>query len=223
VEVHLPPDAAARAAAILARAGIGGRPFAVVAPGGRSSERWPAARFAALARRLGEEHGLAVVVTGAPDEADLVAEVARGASGDLAAPEAAPSPRRDPPAAPSAASEAAPVEARSASPARRRPPIAVSTDPILDLAALLGRARLLVANDSAPIHLAEATGTPTLYFAQVEKLAHSRPAGGERCRALWDDRGAGVAGIAVGRALAAVGEMAAAGLLGRSRSSLAGD
>jgi ADP-heptose:LPS heptosyltransferase len=59
------------------------------------------------------------------------------------------------------------------------------TAPLDTLAALLARASLLVGNDSAPIHLAEAAGTPTLYFAQREKLAHSGPRHPE-CRALYD-------------------------------------
>lgn len=169
VEVFLPPDADGRATAILSRTGIGDRPFAVVAPGGRSSQRWPAARFAALARRLADEHGLAVLVTGAPEEAPLLAEVA-GPAG------------------------------------------AASTDPLLDLAALLRRARLLVANDSAPIHLAEAMATPTLYFAEVAKLVHSHPAGDDRCWALFTDGAGGVGAITVEQALGAIGEMARGGL-----------
>ncbi len=72
--------------------------------------------------------------------------------------------------------------------------------------ALLERARLLVANDSAPIHLAEAAGTPTLYFAQREKLVHSHPAG-ERCLALYDDAGNDPRRITVEQAVHAVREV----------------
>ena len=64
------------------------------------------------------------------------------------------------------------------------PRVRIATDPLGVLAALLERARLLVGNDSAPIHVAEAAGTPTLYFAHREKLLHSHPAG-EACWALY--------------------------------------
>lgn len=58
----------------------------VLAPGGSCpSKRYPAARFAAVARLLGEA-GLPVRVTGAPREADLVAEVVAGACHPLVEP-----------------------------------------------------------------------------------------------------------------------------------------
>jgi ADP-heptose:LPS heptosyltransferase len=78
----------------------------------------------------------------------------------------------------------------------------VRRDPLGVLAALLGRAALLVANDSAPIHLAEAAGTPTLYFAHHEKLVHSHPAG-ERALALFDDLANRVVNVSVEQALGA--------------------
>jgi ADP-heptose:LPS heptosyltransferase len=80
--------------------------------------------------------------------------------------------------------------------------ILAAPDPLPVFAALLERARLLVANDSAPIHLAEATGTPTLYFAQREKLVHSHPAG-EASVALYDEIGNDPARITVDQALSA--------------------
>ena len=64
----------------------------------------------------------------------------------------------------------------------------------------------LVANDSASIHLAEAMGTPTVYFAQREKLIHSHPAG-DRCLALYDEEENRPSRIPVRRALAVVREM----------------
>ncbi len=81
-----------------------------------------------------------------------------------------------------------PLLAKVAMRARPEAPrrVVAAADPLEVLAALLERARLLVANDSAPIHLGEAAGTPTLYFAQREKLVHSHPAG-ERCLVLWDE------------------------------------
>jgi ADP-heptose:LPS heptosyltransferase len=81
-----------------------------------------------------------------------------------------------------------------------------AADPLDVFAALLERAVLLVSNDSAPIHLAEATGTPTLYFAQREKLIHSHPAG-DRCRALWDEKDNRLSCISVDQALAAAREL----------------
>jgi ADP-heptose:LPS heptosyltransferase len=55
-----------------------------IAPGGGANpgttmlgKRWPAARFAALADALQEEHGQAVLLTGAPDDRPVVMEVAR--------------------------------------------------------------------------------------------------------------------------------------------------
>ncbi len=44
----------------------------------RSTNRWMPARFAELGRRLVAEHGATLVLTGSPDEADLVALVASG-------------------------------------------------------------------------------------------------------------------------------------------------
>ncbi len=55
-------------------------PYAVLAPGGSCpSKRYPPDRFAVVARRLADA-GLAVLVTGAPKEAPLVAEVVTGAA-----------------------------------------------------------------------------------------------------------------------------------------------
>jgi ADP-heptose:LPS heptosyltransferase len=73
------------------------------------------------------------------------------------------------------------------------------TDPLGVFAALLSRARLLVGNDSAPIHYAEAVGTPTVYFAQREKLIHSRP-WGEKHVALFDETANDLATIEMERA-----------------------
>ncbi len=92
----------------------------------------------------------------------------------------------------------------------------VATHPLGVLAALLERASLLVSNDSAPIHVAEAAGAPTLYFAQREKLVHSRPAG-DACRALCDERENRVAEISAAAALAAAREMERRGLLRSGR------
>jgi ADP-heptose:LPS heptosyltransferase len=172
--VELPVSEAERRAAdrVLDAAGIGGGPFAVLAPAGHSSDRWPPERFADLAARLAEDLGLSILVEGAPaDEPLLRAVVARAG----------------------------------------HPGVQAATDPLGVLAALLERARLLVANDSAPIHVAEAMGTPTLYFAHREKLVHSHPAG-DACWALYDEERNRLADISVAQALGAVNEMLRRGI-----------
>lgn len=162
VELHVSVEARRRAGELLAERGFGQRPFVVLAPGGRSSLRWPARSFARLAACLAAD-GLPVLIEGSPGERALLESVA-GQAG---------------------------------------PGVVAAADPLDVFAALLERACLLVANDSAPIHLAEATGTPTLYFAQREKLIHSHPAAHpeNRCRALWDAR---LSRISVEQALAVV-------------------
>ncbi len=92
----------------------------------------------------------------------------------------------------------------SHSPQARR--FRVGTHPLGVLAALLERARLLVSNDSAPIHVAEAAGTPTLYFTHREKLVHSHPAG-PLCQALYDERENRLADISVEQAWEALRRM----------------
>ena len=164
VEIYVSAEARRRAGELLAERGFGQEPFAVLAPGGHSSLRWPARRFARLAARLAAG-GLPVLVEGSPGERELLEAVA-GQAG---------------------------------------PGVVAAADPLDVFAALLERASLLVANDSAPIHLAEAVGTPTLYFAQREKLIHSHP-GGDRCRALWDASGNRPSRITVDQVLAAVRE-----------------
>jgi heptosyltransferase II len=85
-ELRLP---AAEAAAWRSRRGLGGdRPVVALAPGAVGpSKRWPAAAYAALARRLLAD-GLAVWVVGGPDEKQLAAEIV-GDSGarDLTGPD----------------------------------------------------------------------------------------------------------------------------------------
>ena len=159
VELFLSAEARRRAGELLVERSLAGRPFAILAPGGHSSLRWPARRFARLASRLVAE-GVPVLIEGSPGERKLLEAVASQAG----------------------------------------PGAIAAADPLDVFAALLERARLLVANDSAPIHLAEAAGTPTVYFAQREKLIHSHPAG-DRCRALWGDR---PSRITVRQALAAI-------------------
>lgn len=111
------------AASLLREAGVAaGVPVAVLSPGSNRPEaRWPAARFAEVARRLAAR-GFAPVVTGSESDREATSAVAAG-------------------------SPAADLAGRTSFGA---------------LAALLERAALLVANDSAPAHLAAAVGCPAV-------------------------------------------------------------
>ena len=177
VEVHVSRSSRERAFELLQENGFGGEPFAVLAPGGSSSRRWPAEKFARLAVLLTRHFGFHVLLSGAPEEAGLLAGILAAVPPDEA---------------------------------RRR--IVAAPEPLGVLAALLEGARLLVANDSAPIHVAEAMAAPTLYFAQREKLAHSHPRT-RACWALWDDVANDPSAITVEQALGALREMARRGLL----------
>jgi ADP-heptose:LPS heptosyltransferase len=86
------------------------------------------------------------------------------------------------------------------------PRIHVRQDPLDVFAALVARAHLVVSNDSAPLHFAAALGVPALYFAQREKLVHSRPAGAS-CVALYDVLENALRHVSVERALAAAREI----------------
>jgi hypothetical protein len=90
--------------------------------------------------------------------------------------------------------------------------ILVCSDPLDVFAALLARARLVVTNDSAPLHFAAALGVPALYFAQREKLLHSRPAS-PACWQLFDGRENDLGRISVEQALGAIREMERQGVI----------
>ena len=77
---------------------------------------------------------------------------------------------------------------------------------------MLARARLLISNDSAPVHFAAALGVPTLYFAQREKLVHSHP-GSANGWALYDDLENDLTHITSDQALGAVREMIRRGVV----------
>lgn len=121
-----------------------------VNPGGVNlRKRWPAERFAALAERLGAEHGARAVVVGADSDFD------------------------------------------AAAPALRVPGAlnAVGRFSLLQTAALMSRCRVYVGNDSAPLHIAAAVGTPTVGIfgpTRAERLAPRGPGcawvgAGRRC------------------------------------------
>ena len=76
-QVFPQPDAIASVAGKLAKTGIApGEPYALLQPGARlPGMRWPVAKFAEIARRLREKHGIASVVNlGARDD-EIAAEV----------------------------------------------------------------------------------------------------------------------------------------------------
>jgi ADP-heptose:LPS heptosyltransferase len=191
LELHPTAAARRRAAELVAARGLGGRPFAVLAPGGHSSPRWPAASFARLAAALAGEMRLAVLIEGSPGEAPLLREVA-AALAELTA--------------------QAEVAGAAGSRGGERPPIVVCQDPLDVFAALLERARVLIGNDSGPLHLAAALGVPSLYFAAREKLAHSHPEG-TASWALFDELANDPRRISVAQALGALREMRRQGIL----------
>lgn len=100
------------------------RPRVAVHPGATDPRRrWPAARFAEVADALSDA-GAQVVITGGPDDRELVAEVAEAA---------------------------------------RRPVTPLAAELSLGgLAGLYAGCALVVGNDTGPLHLAEAVGTPTV-------------------------------------------------------------
>ena len=169
--VFVPGTAAReRGAAALRRAEVpAGAPFALVAPGSnRASARWPAERFAAVARGLAAA-GLRVGLTGSPAEAPLLGEVGRLAGDGLA-------------------------------------DLASGVD-FATLGALLTEASVLVANDSAPAHLAVAVSCPVVavfgpsdpaltfpYGDQGRSIALSGPS--DHPRPCWDARCASDHGFA---------------------------
>lgn len=171
--LQVSPTAQWRVDEILAEQGIGDRPFALLAPGGEASPRWPAARFARLAATLAGELGLTVLVEGSAGEAPLLQQIAAAAA---------------------------------------HPAVRARQDVLEIFAALLTRARLLVANDGAAIHFAAALGAPALYFAQRERLVPSHPRSSS-CWALYDDLDNDPHRISSEAALGAVREMVRRGVV----------
>jgi ADP-heptose:LPS heptosyltransferase len=88
VEMYVPNEARRQACQLLAERGFGDEPFAIIAPGGRSSRRWPARKFARLARDL----GLPVLVEGSPEEWEILEKVAKQAGEARVVPAADPIP-----------------------------------------------------------------------------------------------------------------------------------
>ncbi|QYK47995.1 MAG: glycosyltransferase family 9 protein [Phycisphaeraceae bacterium] len=77
LELAVTPEQHQAAEEILASAGVepGGR-VALLNPGGNNpAKRWPPDRFARVAERLIEQHGMRVLVNGAPGERDVISTV----------------------------------------------------------------------------------------------------------------------------------------------------
>lgn len=72
------------ATAILDRAGVTDRPFAILNPGGNKPEkRWPADRFAWLATQLRDRKGMRVLVNGSPGEREIVEAITSASGPDV--------------------------------------------------------------------------------------------------------------------------------------------
>ena len=80
--LQLPLAALDAGRGLRARLGLDGKPFAVIGPGAiyGPAKRWPAARFAGLARRL-QHAGTAVVVCGTQAEVEICGQVAVDSGG----------------------------------------------------------------------------------------------------------------------------------------------
>ncbi len=131
-------DALESAARVLSRSGIPpGTPYAVLQPGARaSSMRWPAEKYAQIARWLRESHGIASIVNLGAQDKNVAAEVRREMRDCAAIPEAF---------------------------------------DLRELIALIAGARLFVGNDSGPVHLAAATGRPSVVIYGSTNPAQWRP------------------------------------------------
>jgi heptosyltransferase-2 len=162
----LPARAVERAAEVLQDAGLAGPPPALLAPAsaGLPAKRWPAARYAELARRFVAAGRTCALVVG-PGETAIAGEVAERAGSAL-------------------------------------PTLGTALDPV-ELAALLARASVVVANDSGPMHLAAAVGAPVVGLFGPTDPARTGPVG-ERTRVV--KRGS-MMEIGLEEVLAAVNEL----------------
>ncbi len=149
LEFQPTPDATAIADQLWIASGLGDRaadashiaPVVIVHPGGASNpgmtlaaKRWPAERFATVIRTL-IARGVRVVLVGHPSDAQTVADVRRAVEPSVDTP--------------------APLPGTGV--------IDLSGDADLaTLAALIGRADAFLGNDSVPLHLAVAMGTPAV-------------------------------------------------------------
>ncbi len=136
LELVVPADVSAAADDLLAGVGVGpGQPFVALAPGASApARRYDPARFGTVAGRLAEEGGLPVVVVGSPGDVPLAEEVLAAAGIVIEG--------------------VAGVGGRVVSLCGRTS--------VPELAAVVGRASLVVANDSGAMHLADAFARPVV-------------------------------------------------------------
>jgi heptosyltransferase-2 len=144
------PQARGRADAALAAAGIPtDAPLVLLAPGAAFgwTKRWPPERFGLLAAHLRACGREAALVIG-PGEEEIASEAV------------------------AAARAASPADA----PLRPLPVLGSDLDPV-ELAALLARASAVVGNDSGPMHLAAAVGTPVVALFGPTDPGRTAPTG----------------------------------------------
>jgi ADP-heptose:LPS heptosyltransferase len=137
MELAASPEDESNARSVLERAGVRDdahdRPMVMLNPGANKEwKRWPAPRFAALAKHLHEKHNARVLLSGAPNEADLIDSIAKEAAALTGA-------------------------GRPASAVISLPRLGMTMG---GLKAMMKRCRLLVTNDTGPRHIAAALGVP---------------------------------------------------------------
>jgi ADP-heptose:LPS heptosyltransferase len=141
--VRIDIEAVARGRALLAGVGVDAdAPFAVLAPGASApSRRYPAERFAVVARGIRDRLRMPVVILGAAADREAASRIAGDGAG-------------------------VPWGVRSL----------VGETSVEEWAALISAARLLVTSHSAPLHLADAVGTPVVcLFAGTDRESEWRP------------------------------------------------
>ncbi|WP_276609549.1 lipopolysaccharide heptosyltransferase II [Trichloromonas acetexigens] len=107
-----------------AEARLGGGQWLAVNPGAAygSAKRWIPQRFAEVADRLAETHGLRVLLTGGPGEIEIGRDIAQAMT--------------------------------------HQPLNLIGQTQVREMMALLSRCRLMITNDSGPMHVAAAFGVP---------------------------------------------------------------
>lgn len=160
-------EAREEAISLLETAGIDpGEPWILAHPGATApSRRYPPHLFAAALSVLREETGAPIVLTGDPSETDLAERVAGMAR------ETAPQAAAGSPAAGSRRAGAT-VLGAGARPAPAIVSLAGRTD-LEVLAALIQSAPVLLANNTGPVHIAAAVGTPVVDLYALTNPQHT--------------------------------------------------
>lgn len=135
LSLRVPPGSVRRIKTMLTRSGVTPGEFVLVHPGAAApSRRWPAERFADVARAISAETGMRIVIAGGPGDEPLTRAVAAAAGPG-----------------------ALDVTGRLT---------------FAEFAALVAQAPLLVANNSAPAHVAAAVGTPVVVVYAMTNVQH---------------------------------------------------